>query len=74
VPGQVSGDGHIAFATVQFDQVSSIISVSEVEALMNDARAASGNGVEFYLGGDLLRRLGRGYRHRLRAVHRHQVP
>jgi RND superfamily putative drug exporter len=54
VPGQIAGDGHIAFATVQFGLVSSKIPLSEVNGLMNDARAASGNGVHFYLGGDLV--------------------
>jgi uncharacterized membrane protein YdfJ with MMPL/SSD domain len=54
VPGQISGSGHIAFATVQFDLASSKIPLSEVKGLMNDARAASGNGVQFYLGGDLV--------------------
>jgi uncharacterized membrane protein YdfJ with MMPL/SSD domain len=54
VPGQISGDRHIAFATVQFDLVSSKVSLTEVKGLMNDARAASGNGVQFYLGGDLV--------------------
>jgi uncharacterized membrane protein YdfJ with MMPL/SSD domain len=54
VPGQISADGHIAFATVQFDQPSANISNSEVKALISDARAASGDGVMFRLGGDLV--------------------
>jgi uncharacterized membrane protein YdfJ with MMPL/SSD domain len=54
VPGQISADGHIAFATVQFDLVSAKISTSEVNGLINDARTASGNDVQFYLGGDLV--------------------
>jgi uncharacterized membrane protein YdfJ with MMPL/SSD domain len=54
VPGQISRDGHIAFATVQFDVPSAKIAGSEVTALMNDARAASGGGVHFSLGGDLV--------------------
>ncbi len=54
VPGHISLDGHIAFATVQFDLPSSAISSGEVNGLMNDARAASGHGVQFYLGGDLV--------------------
>jgi uncharacterized membrane protein YdfJ with MMPL/SSD domain len=53
-PGQISRDGHIAFATVQFDLQSSAIGSGEVNALMSDARAASGHGVNFYLGGDLV--------------------
>jgi RND superfamily putative drug exporter len=54
VPGQVSANGHVAFATVQFDLQSSKIPGSEVNGLISDARAASGNGVNFYLGGDLV--------------------
>ena len=53
-PGHISRGGHIAFATVQFDLQSSAIGSGEVNALMNDARAASGHGVNFYLGGDLV--------------------
>ncbi|MGE5292835.1 MAG: MMPL family transporter [Micromonosporaceae bacterium] len=54
VPGQISADGHIAFATVQFDVGASKIPRSEVTALMNDARAASGHGMTFNLGGDVV--------------------
>jgi putative drug exporter of the RND superfamily len=54
VPGQISADRHIAFATVQFDVPASEIPGSEVTALMNDARAASGNGMTFSLGGDVV--------------------
>jgi uncharacterized membrane protein YdfJ with MMPL/SSD domain len=53
-PGQVSRDGHIAFASVQFGVPSTSISTSEANALMNDARAASGHGVTFSLGGDVI--------------------
>jgi len=53
-PGQISRDGHVAFATVQFDLQSSAIGSGEVSGLMSDARAASGHGVNFYLGGDLV--------------------
>jgi uncharacterized membrane protein YdfJ with MMPL/SSD domain len=53
-PGHISRDGHIAFASVQFDLQSSAIGSGEVNALMSDARAASGHGVNFYLGGDLV--------------------
>jgi uncharacterized membrane protein YdfJ with MMPL/SSD domain len=52
--GQVSRDGHSAFATVQFGVPSVKISNSEALALMNDARAASGHGVTFSLGGDVV--------------------
>jgi uncharacterized membrane protein YdfJ with MMPL/SSD domain len=53
-PGQLSRDGHIAFASVQFSVPSTSIPGSEVTALMNDARAASGHGVTFSLGGDVV--------------------
>ena len=52
--GQISRDGHIAFATVQFDQPSASIATSEASALISDARAASGQGITFSLGGDLV--------------------
>jgi uncharacterized membrane protein YdfJ with MMPL/SSD domain len=54
VPGHISRDGHIAFATVQFGVQSSGISNAEALALMHDARAASGHGVTFSLGGDVV--------------------
>ncbi len=53
-PGQVARDGHIAFASVQFDVPSTGIPASEATALMNAARAASGHGVTFSLGGDVI--------------------
>jgi uncharacterized membrane protein YdfJ with MMPL/SSD domain len=53
-PGQVSRDGHIAFSTVQFGIAGSSISNGEAVSLMNDARAASGHGVTFSLGGDVV--------------------
>jgi len=52
--GQISRDGHIAFATVQFDEPEADIFTSEITALMNDAKAASGQGVTFSLGGALV--------------------
>ena len=54
LPGRISADRHIAFATVQFDVQASKIPSSEAKALMNDARAASGGGVSFYLGGNVV--------------------
>jgi len=51
-PGQISRDGHIAFATIQFGVPSTGISNGEALALMHDARGASGHGVTFSLGGD----------------------
>src|ERR1700743_2558995 len=53
-PGQVSRNGHIAFASVQFSVPSTSISTGEVTALMNDARAASAHVVTFSLGGDVV--------------------
>jgi RND superfamily putative drug exporter len=53
-PGHLSRDGHIAFATVQFGVVSTKISNGEALALMHDATAASGHGITFSLGGDVV--------------------
>ena len=53
-PGQISRDGHIAFATIGFGVPSTKISNSEALALMHDARVASGHGVTFSLGGDVV--------------------
>jgi len=53
-PGQISPDGHIAFATVQFGVPSAKISNAEALSLMHDATAASGHGVTFSLGGDVV--------------------
>ena len=53
-PGQISSGGHIAFATIQFGVPSTKISNGEALALMHDARAASGHGVTFSLGGDVV--------------------
>ncbi|MGH3199572.1 MAG: MMPL family transporter [Streptosporangiaceae bacterium] len=53
-PGRLSADGHIAYATIQFDVPGASIPNSEATALMHDATAASGNGVTFSLGGDVV--------------------
>jgi uncharacterized membrane protein YdfJ with MMPL/SSD domain len=53
-PGHVSRDGHIAYATVQFSISGNDISSGETKTLMNDATAASGHGVTFSLGGDVV--------------------
>ena len=53
-PGHISRDGHIAFASVQFSVTQTSIPTSEANALINDARAASGHGVTFSLGGDVV--------------------
>ncbi|HEV3292452.1 MAG TPA: MMPL family transporter, partial [Streptosporangiaceae bacterium] len=50
----VAADGHIAYATVQFNIQGSDIPGSEATALINDAKTASGNGVTFSLGGDVV--------------------
>ena len=52
--GQISHDGHIAFATIQFGVPGTSISNAEALALMHDATAASGHGVTFALGGDVV--------------------
>jgi len=52
--GQISRDGHVAFATVQFSKPSADISNSEALALMADARSASGHGLTLSLGGDVV--------------------
>jgi uncharacterized membrane protein YdfJ with MMPL/SSD domain len=52
--GQISADGHTAFAVVQFGVPSSTISNGETLALMSDARSMSGPGLNFYLGGDVV--------------------
>jgi uncharacterized membrane protein YdfJ with MMPL/SSD domain len=53
-PGQISRDGHIGFATIGFGVPSAKISNGEALALMHDAREASGHGVTFSLGGDVV--------------------
>src|SRR5580704_15485491 len=53
-PGHVSRDGHIAYATVQFSISGNDISSGETKMLMNDATRASGHGVTFSLGRDVV--------------------
>ena len=52
--GQISANGHTAYAVVQFGVPSTMISNGEALALMNDARSMSGRGLSFYLGGDVV--------------------
>jgi RND superfamily putative drug exporter len=52
--GQISSDGRVAFATVQFSRPSAQISNAEALALINDASAASAHGLTFSLGGDVV--------------------
>jgi uncharacterized membrane protein YdfJ with MMPL/SSD domain len=49
-PGHISANGHIAFATIQFDVTTA--PGGETTALMGDATRLSGHGVTFSLGGD----------------------
>src|ERR1039457_1651045 len=53
-PGQISRDGHTAFATIQFGVPSAKIGGSETQALVQAATAASGHGMTFSLGGDVV--------------------
>jgi uncharacterized membrane protein YdfJ with MMPL/SSD domain len=53
-PGHLSADEHIGYADVQFGVPSASIPGGEVTALMHDATVASGHGVTFSLGGDLV--------------------
>ena len=53
-PGHLAADGHIGYATIQFDVSGANISNGEATALMHDAAAASGHGVTFSLGGDVV--------------------
>ena len=53
-PGHVSRDGHIAYATVQFAISGNDISSGETNTLMSDVTKASGHGVTFSLGGDVV--------------------
>jgi uncharacterized membrane protein YdfJ with MMPL/SSD domain len=55
-PGQLAPNGHIGYATIQFDVSGANISTGEATALMHDASKASGNGsgLVFSLGGDVV--------------------
>ncbi len=53
-PGHLAADGHIAYATIQFDVTGAHIPGSEATTLMHDATAASKDGVTFSLGGDVV--------------------
>ena len=43
-PGHLAPNGHIGYATIQFDVSGAHISNAEATALMHDAAAASGHG------------------------------
>ena len=53
-PGHLARDGHIAYATIQFDVTGPHIPNAEATTLMHDATAASKDGVTFSLGGDVV--------------------
>ena len=53
-PGHLAPNGHIGYATIQFDVSGAHISNAEATALMHDAAAASGHGVMFSLGGNVV--------------------
>ena len=55
-PGHLAPNGHVGYATVQFDVSGAHISNAEATALMHDAAAASGHGsgLVFSLGGDVV--------------------
>ena len=55
-PGHLAPNGHIGYATIQFDVSGAHISNAEATALMHDAAAASGHGsgLVFSLGGDVV--------------------
>jgi RND superfamily putative drug exporter len=54
--GQVSRDGHIAFATVQFDRASEDLSASDVQKVIDTAKAAQTQGFRVELGGQPINR------------------
>src|SRR5690349_21940525 len=53
-PGHLARDGHIAYATIQFDVTGPNLPSAEATQLMHDATAASKDGVTFSLGGDVV--------------------
>ncbi|MFJ9825494.1 MMPL family transporter [Streptomyces sp. NPDC101160] len=50
-PGQISEDGHTAYATVTFDAQAGDIPEAEAQALVDTAKAAETDGVQVELGG-----------------------
>ncbi len=54
VPGAVSRDGKIAFATVVFDKRANEVPTPAIEAVMSEAKAAERPGVEVALGGQAI--------------------
>jgi len=51
---QISADGTIAYATVQFDALAQDIPVADVEQVIDIAQAADGAGVQVELGGQVI--------------------
>ncbi|MFE6915927.1 MMPL family transporter [Streptomyces rubiginosohelvolus] len=50
-PGQISQDGHTAYATVTFDRPADEIPASQAQALVDTAKAAEADGLQVELGG-----------------------
>lgn len=51
---QISADGTIAYATVQFDALQADLPVDDVEAVIDTAQAADGAGVQIELAGQVI--------------------
>ncbi|NEE16718.1 MMPL family transporter, partial [Streptomyces sp. SID7499] len=50
-PGQISEDGHTAYATVTFDRPADEIPASQAQALVDTAKGAEADGLQVELGG-----------------------
>ncbi|MFV5997390.1 MMPL family transporter [Streptomyces sp. NPDC056231] len=49
--GQISADGHTAYATITFDHQADDIPVQQARSVVDTAKAAAGNGLQVELGG-----------------------
>jgi putative drug exporter of the RND superfamily len=49
--GAISGDGKIAYATVQFDTTTEELETADIERVMDAAQGASGDGLQVEIGG-----------------------
>ncbi len=56
-PGQISPSGHIAYATVQFDQQSATLPKAAIQAVVNDATRNPIPGVTVVLGGSPIEKI-----------------
>lgn len=54
-PGAVSGDGTVAYSTVQLDGATADIPPAAISTIISTARAGGGNGLQVELGGDAIR-------------------